>query len=73
MQARERPLRYAVGAVDGRAVGCFEEVLADDVDCAFARRGQVAQSVLGVREAAREADGEEGRVVVDDVGVGEGG
>ena len=48
-------------------------MLADDVDGAFLAGCEVAQRVLGVGEAAREADGEEGRVVVDDVGVGEGG
>lgn len=47
-------------------------MLADDVDGAFFGGFEVAQSVFGVGEAAGEADGEEGRVVVDDVGVGEG-
>ena len=44
----------------------------DDVDGAFFRRFEVSQRVFGVGEAACKADGEEGRVVVDDVGVGEG-
>ena len=48
-------------------------MLADDVDGAFLRGREVAQRVFGVGEAAREADGEEGGVVVHDVGVGEGG
>ena len=48
-------------------------MFADDVDGAFFRRGEVAEGVLGVGEAAGEADDEEGWVVVDDLGVGEGG
>ena len=48
-------------------------MFADDIDGAFSRRGEVAQRVLCVGEAACEADGEEGRVVVDGVEVGIGG
>lgn len=48
-------------------------MFADDVDGALLRGGKVAQRVLCVGEAAGDADGEEGRVVVDDIGVGEGG
>ena len=48
-------------------------MFADDVDGAFFCGFEVAQRVFGVGEAACEADGEEGRIVVDDVGVGEGG
>lgn len=72
-QPAQRPLRYAVGRVDARRVGGFDVVFADDVDGALLRGGEVAQRVLCVGEAASEADGEEGGVVVDDVGVGEGG
>lgn len=48
-------------------------MLGDEVDGAFAGGGEVAQGVFGVGEAAGEADGEEGGVVVYDLGVGEGG
>jgi len=48
-------------------------VLREDVDAAFARGGQVAEGVFGVGEAAGEADGEEGGVVVYYLRVGEGG
>ena len=47
-------------------------MFANDVDGAFFRTFEVAQRVFGVGEAARETDGEERRVVVDDVGVREG-
>jgi len=73
VQARERPFGYAVGRVDGGCVGRFEHVLREDVDAAFARGGQVAEGVFGVGEAAGEADGEEGGVVVYYLRVGEGG
>lgn len=73
MQARERPFGDAVGRVDGGCVGRFEHVLREDVDAAFARGGQVAEGVFGVGEAAGEADGEEGGVVVYYLRVGEGG
>lgn len=69
----ERPLADAIGRIDAGAVGGLEEVLADDVYNALARLRQVAQGVLRGVEAARVADDEDGRVVVDDLGVGEGG
>lgn len=72
-ETAQRPLGRAVGRVDAGGIGGFDEVFADDVDGAFFGRFKVAQRVLGVGEAAREADGEEGWVVVDDHGVGEGG
>ena len=40
-------------------------MLRDEVDGAFARGREVAQGIFGVGEAAGEADGEEGGVVVD--------
>jgi len=43
-----------------------------DVDGAFFRRCQIAEGVFGVGEAASEADGEEGWVVVYYLRVGEG-
>ncbi len=43
------------------------------VDGAFFGGGQVAQGVFGVGEAAGEADGEEGWVVIYYLSVGEGG
>ena len=48
-------------------------MFADDVDGALLGRYEVAERILGVGEAACDADGEEGWIVVDDVGVGEGG
>ena len=72
-ETAQGPFGGAVGRVYARGVGRLDVVLADDVDGAFLAGCEVAQRVLGVEEAAREADGEEGRVVVDDVGVGEGG
>ena len=48
-------------------------MLGDDVDDAFACFGEVAEGIFGVGEAAGETDGEDRGVVVDDVGVGEGG
>lgn len=71
MEAAERPLRHAVRHVDGASVGRFDEVLRDDVDGALARLDQVAQAVLLVVEAAAEADGEDGGVMVDDLCVAE--
>lgn len=41
------------------------------VDGAFFRRCQVPKRVFGIGEAAGKADGEEGWVVVYDLGVGE--
>ena len=73
MQARESPLGGAVGGVDGGRVGGFEVVLGDDVDGAFFCGGEVGEGVFCVGEAAGEADDEEGGVVVDYLGVGEGG
>lgn len=46
-------------------------MLADDVDAALLRLEQVAQRVLGLVEAARVAQDENRRVVVDDVEVAE--
>ena len=48
-------------------------MFADDVDGAFFGSFQVAQRVFGVGVAACEANGEERRVMINDVGVGEGG
>ena len=48
-------------------------MLGDDVDDALARFAQVAQTVFGVVEAACVADDEDRGVMVDDLGVGEGG
>lgn len=47
-------------------------MFADDVDGTFLGIYKVAQSVLGVGKAAREANGEDRWVVGYDVGVGEG-
>ena len=47
-------------------------MFADYVDGAFFGRGEVAEGVFGVGEAAGETNGEEWGVVVDDLGVGEG-
>ena len=72
-EAGQRPLRCAIGCVDAGGVGGFDVVFADDVYGAFLGGLEVAQRIFGVGEAACEADGEERGVVVDDVGVGEGG
>ena len=48
-------------------------MLADDVDGAFFSSFEVAQRIFGVGKATCEANGKERRVVVYDVGVGEGG
>lgn len=48
-------------------------MLADDVDGAFLCLREVAQRVFSIGEAAGETDGEEGWVMIDDLGVGEGG
>ena len=71
MEAGDGPLADAVGAVDGGGVGGFDEVVGDDVDGALAGGEEVPQGVFGVGEAAGESDGEDGGVVVDDLGVGE--
>ena len=65
------PFGYAVGRIDTRSIGGLDEVFADDVDGTFFGGFEVAQRVFGVGVAACEADGEERRVVVYDVGVGE--
>lgn len=74
-QARDGPLGGAVGRVDAGAVGGLGKVLADDVDGALARLGQVVQGVLGgcgAGQRGREADDEQRRVVADDLEVREG-
>lgn len=48
-------------------------MLADDVDGAFPCGGEVDEGILGIVEAAREAEDEERGVVVDHLKVGEGG
>ena len=71
-ETAQGPLRCTVGRIDTGGIGGFNVMFADDVDGAFFRGFEVAQRVFGVGEAARETDGEEGRVVVDDVGIREG-
>lgn len=74
-QPRNGPLGRAVGGVDAGAVRGLGKVLADDVDGALARLGEVVQGVFrggGARQRGREADDEERRVVADDLEVGEG-
>ena len=73
MQAGDRPFGDAVGGVDGGCIGCFDEVLRDDVYDAFARVDEVAERVFCVVEAAGVADAEDWRVVVHDRGVAKGG
>lgn len=75
-QAAHGPLAHAVRGVDARRVGGLEEVLRDDVEGALARRVQVVQRVLGLgggAQAGGEANDKQGRVVVDDLEVAEGG
>ena len=47
-------------------------MLRDDVDDAFPRVGEVAEGVLGAVEATGVAESEDGRVMVDNLEVGEG-
>ena len=72
MQTRQRPLRRAVGRIDAGEIHRLGEMLRHHVDDALAAFDQVAQRVLGVGQAAGEADDEERRVMVDDLRVAEG-
>lgn len=73
MEATQYPFGYAIGSVNGGCIGGFEEVLGDDVKGAFGSVAEVSQRVFGRGEASCKADCEQGRVVVDDIGVGVGG
>lgn len=73
MQAAKRPLADANGGIDAGKVCGFDVVLGDDVDGGFARVDEVSQRVLGLVEAAGEAEDEHGGVVCDEVEVAEGG
>ena len=63
MQTCQCPFANAVWCVDCTGIGGFDEVLADDVDGALARVGQVLQAVFAVGEATCEAEREQGRVL----------
>ena len=73
MEAAQYPFRYAIGSVNGGCVGGLEEVLGDDVKGAFRSVAEISQRVFSRGEASCKADCEQGRVVVDDIGVGVGG
>ena len=59
--------------IDRRGIGRLEEVLADDVEGALARGGEIAERVLWSRKPAGEPEGKERGLVVDEGKVGEGG
>ena len=67
------PLRGAVWRIDRGCIGGFDVMLRDHVDRALLGFFQIAERVLGVGEATRETHSEERGVVIDDLGVGEGG
>lgn len=66
------PLARTVRRVDAGRVGGLDEALADDVDGALAALEEVPERVLGLLDAAGEAEHEQRRVVVDHVEVAEG-
>lgn len=68
-EAADAPLVGAKRGVDAGRVGGLEKGLGDDVDDALLGVEQVAQGVLGVGDAAGEANHEGRRVVGDDVEV----
>lgn len=63
------PLAQTRGSVNGGVVCRLDKVFGDDVDDAFARLEDVAGSVFQGAYAGREADSEDGGVVVDDLEV----
>lgn len=71
MQPSQRPLRSPVRRVDRGGVCSLDKVLGNDVDTAFTSVGEVAQRVLGAVETAGVPKDEDGRVVVDELEVGE--
>lgn len=70
-EATEIPFRYVLGSGDRGVVCGLDEPFGDYVDCTFARRENVRRGVFNAL-GAREADGKNGGVVVDNLGVGEG-
>ena len=56
-QPGEWPFGDAIGSVDGRGVGSFNEVLRDYIDGAFVGGEEVGEGVFGIGETASEPDG----------------
>lgn len=56
-QPGERPFGDAVGRIDGRGVGGFDEVLGNYVDGAFLRGEEVGEGIFGIGDTAGKSDG----------------
>lgn len=65
------PLGDTVWRVDGRVIGRFYKMLADNVDDALTRVDEVSQRIFRIIEATAVADAENWRIVVHDSGIAE--